>query len=188
MIPSGTDAGDVLLANSINAVLLDTAGDIIDTYTLPGNGGGDFSLNLDPNGTDFWNGGDFATGTMWEVNIATGAIDNSFLTCGSGCLYGVSVFGERTVVNTPEPASLALIGSGLIGSALSAGANPPELSSRTTCLTKALSRTPDKAFALMQRGETEQAERLSTDRHFPSSLHMPRLFFILAFSARSKVI
>ncbi len=46
-------------------------GDIIDTYTLPGNGGGDFSLNLDPNGIDFWTGDDI-TGRMWEVNIAHG--------------------------------------------------------------------------------------------------------------------
>lgn len=117
-IPSGTFAGDVLVANSINAVLLDSSGDIIKTYALPNNGGDDFSLNLDPNGTDFWTG-DFATGTIWEVNIATGAIAEQWTTgTGAGTLYGISVFGE--IENgggptIPEPASLALFGTALAG-------------------------------------------------------------------------
>ena len=76
-IATGTFAGDVVVANSINAVLLDGNGNIIKTYTLPGVGSGDFSLNLDPNGTDFWTG-DFSTGNMWEVNIADGTIDQQW--------------------------------------------------------------------------------------------------------------
>ena len=55
-IPSGPFAGDVLVANSIDAVLLNAAGNIIQTYTLPGDLGLDFALNLDPDGTDFWTG------------------------------------------------------------------------------------------------------------------------------------
>jgi hypothetical protein len=82
------------------------------TYNLPGNGGGDFSLNLDPSGTAFWTA-DFATGTVWEVNIATGAILEQW-NSGSGSTFGVSVFGEKGTI-TPEPASLLLVGTGLAG-------------------------------------------------------------------------
>lgn len=115
-IPSGTFGGDVLVANSGNALLLDAAGAVVKTYTLPGNGGGDFSLNLDPNGTDFWTG-DFDTGEMWEVNIATGAIDEQWRATTDGALFGVSVFGEIQQGGgggtVPEPGSLTLFGVAL---------------------------------------------------------------------------
>ena len=118
-IPTGAFAGDVVVANSVDAKLLDSTGAIIKTYTLTGNGGGDFSLNLDPNGTDFWTG-DFATGNVWEVNIATGAIDQNW-NVGVRNFYGLSVFGEIQSggggggTPTPEPASLALLGAALAG-------------------------------------------------------------------------
>jgi PEP-CTERM motif len=114
IIPAGTLAGDILVADSSAAILTDGT-TILKTYTLPGNGGNDFALNLDPNGTDFWTG-DFSSGNIWEVNIATGAIDAQF-SSGSASLFGLSVFGEITSGGgggggtVPEPASLLLLGT-----------------------------------------------------------------------------
>jgi hypothetical protein len=101
-----------LVADSSNALLVNSGG-IVQTYVLPGNGGGDFSLNLDPSGNSFWTG-DFATGEVWEVNIATGAIEEQWST-GSGSLFGLTVYGEKNFNPTPEPGTLIMFGSGVIG-------------------------------------------------------------------------
>lgn len=120
-IPTGTDAGDVLVADSSNALLLSSTGTILKTYTLPGNAGGDFALNLDPNGTDFWTA-DFDTGDVWEVNIATGAIDESWNTgTGGSTVFGLVDYGQITASGggggtsaTPEPSELSLLAVGLL--------------------------------------------------------------------------
>ena len=120
IIPGGTDAGDVLAADSTHAILLSSTGALLQTYALSGNGGEDFALNLDPNGTDFWTS-DAATGNIWEVNIATGAIDHQFLSGSPGTTFGLAVNGEITASGpptggaTPEPGTVSLIMFGLAG-------------------------------------------------------------------------
>jgi len=120
VIASGAFAGNVLVANSSNVLMLDATGHVVKTYTLTGEAGLVFSLNLDPNGTDFWTGA-ANSDQVWEVNIATGAIDEQFHVTGE--FYGLSVFGEITTSggggggggSVPEPTTLALFGAGLVG-------------------------------------------------------------------------
>jgi hypothetical protein len=117
VIPDGAFTGDVLAADSADAVLFGANGSLIKSYDLPGNGGQDFSLNLDPNGTDFWTG-DSVSGLVWEVNIATGAIDEQFNTGHAGTFFGLSVFGEITSGGggtVPEPSTWAMMLLGFLG-------------------------------------------------------------------------
>lgn len=112
IIPSGSFAGDVLAADSQNAILIDGSGHVIKTYTLPGNSGGDFALNLDPDGTDFWTG-DSLSGNIWEVNISSGAIDEQFNSGNPGTLFGLVVNGQITAggppPTIPEPSTISLL-------------------------------------------------------------------------------
>jgi PEP-CTERM motif len=125
IIPSGTLAGDVLVANSSSALLLSADGStVLKSYTWAGNNGSDFALNIDPNGTAFWTAD--TSGNVAEFDIATGALLQSWSASGGSGVFGLVVFGQQTASGggggtdgggaaTPEPGSLALLGFGLGG-------------------------------------------------------------------------
>jgi len=117
--------GGVLVADADRIVQLDATGAIVRQYTTANTFSGHalstlFALNLDPDGTTFWTG-DLGTGTIYRVNISTGALITSF-SAGSGTLGGLSVFGEITQgggggggTATPEPSSLVPLALMAIG-------------------------------------------------------------------------
>ncbi len=96
--------GEVMVANGVNILRLDSGGGILQTYQPGGELSGWFALNLDPDGTSFWTG-TFDTGNFYKVDIATGSVLlGPIATCGGICLYGLTVAGELSVVQpTPTP-------------------------------------------------------------------------------------
>ena len=102
--------GGELVATSSQAIQLNSSGGVVKTYALPG-ASSLFALNLDPNGTDFWTA-DYTTGEVFEVNIATGAIDEMWNAGRVGAsVAGLAVFGEICATCNPVPAPS--IGRGL---------------------------------------------------------------------------
>jgi hypothetical protein len=91
--------GDVLLANGGNVVRVNSAGTIVQTYDVTGENGW-FALNLDPDGTSFWSA-DFGTSNVYKIDIATGAVLDSFQTSVKGSVFGLAIAGELTV-SKPE--------------------------------------------------------------------------------------
>ena len=95
--------GDVLVADSNAVLLLDSNGNVIQTYpcsSLPNCGGQLFAVSVDPSGTAFWTG-DSASGDIYEINIATGALIQTIAT-HEGLLYGLSVAGNLSVATPPQ--------------------------------------------------------------------------------------
>jgi hypothetical protein len=97
--------GNVLVADSSAVVQVNTSGAVVQTYVPPNNAGAIFSLSLDPDGVHFWTG-DTNSGNIWEINIATGSVDQTISTGvlqvadTTAGLFGVAVFGEKTSSNT----------------------------------------------------------------------------------------
>lgn len=90
--------GDVLVADSDRDVLLNSSGDVIDTYLcsdMPGCSGALFSVALDPDGTSFWTG-DVYSGDIYQIDLSTGDVLQTIST-GSPYLYGLSINGEHGV-------------------------------------------------------------------------------------------
>jgi len=106
--------GSVLVADTSTVVKLDSAGNIVDTFTPPGIISNLFSLNLDPDGVSFWTG-DSGTGLFYRMLISDGTlVGGPFDTgLGGGVLFGLAVAGERTAPIIPVPPSVLLFGSGL---------------------------------------------------------------------------
>lgn len=87
--------GEVLVAASSLVHRLDSAGAVVQSYTIPSTSLL-FALNLDPDGTSFWTG-DIFSGEIFRVDIATGAILQQFNSTPNTTMAGLAVFGEITV-------------------------------------------------------------------------------------------
>ena len=94
--------GDLLVADRDNVKRLNSAGDVIQTYDVSGEGQW-FALNLDPDGTSFWSAG-ISTSNVYKFDINSGEQLASFNAGAPGNTFGVSIFGEVTAA-VPEPES-----------------------------------------------------------------------------------
>lgn len=94
--------GGELVADTDRVVRLDSNGNIVHTY-LPGTSGILFALNLDPDGLHFWTAEIFS-GTVYQVDIATGAITQQWNASPLTDVAGLSVFGELSQGQGQPPA------------------------------------------------------------------------------------
>ena len=97
--------GGELVACSAKVVRLDSGGNIVQTYSIPGVSAL-FALNLDPDGTSFWTASDGSADVV-HVDIASGNVLGQFNTgTGGGTVFGLSVKGEITAaIDQPITAS-----------------------------------------------------------------------------------
>ena len=88
--------GSVLLADRNNVKRYDSAGTVVQTYTV-GNEGTWFALNLDPNGSSFWSG-NYGSSNFYRLNIASGAVEIGPINTGTTAftLFGICLKGELT--------------------------------------------------------------------------------------------
>ena len=87
--------GGVLVADTVNILRLDAAGNVIQTYNAPGETDW-FALNLDPDGTSFWSAS-FATSNVYKFDIATGNVLLKFNTgTPTNTVFGLGIKGEPT--------------------------------------------------------------------------------------------
>ncbi len=98
--------GDVLVADSNADLLLDSNGNVINTYpcsSMPNCGGQLFAISVDPSGTSFWTG-DSDSGDIYQISIANGQVLKT-INANTGNLYGLSVDNQIEVAAAPSVVS-----------------------------------------------------------------------------------
>jgi len=122
--------GEVMVACSTEAVRLDTTGNIIQTYPIPG-ASVLFALNLDPDGTTFWTAdlGNSA-GPVYHVDIATGNILTQFNSnppqgqAAGLLIVGGIVVSQPSMTLSPSSQSQTTGSSATVTANLTIGGNP----------------------------------------------------------------
>ena len=90
-----------LVACTTQVYRLNSSGTVVQTYVLPGTSLL-FALNLDPDNKTFWTA-DIFNGTVFRVDIASGAIVKQFNAGIFETLAGLTVVGEITAAITAPP-------------------------------------------------------------------------------------
>jgi hypothetical protein len=93
--------GEVMVACAGEAVRLDSAGNILQTYTIPSSNTL-FAMNLDPDNKSFWTG-DIGNGEITHVDIATGTVLGQFNSSPGTQLAGLTIVGGIVVGGGPPP-------------------------------------------------------------------------------------
>lgn len=100
LLPPGDGSGGMLVAHRQNILRLDGAGNVVNTYTVPGESFF-FALNLDPNGTSFWSAG-ISSLNFYRFNLDSGAVEVGPINTGTtSSLAGLCVKGEPTAAVPP---------------------------------------------------------------------------------------
>jgi hypothetical protein len=90
--------GEVMVACQTELIRISSGGVVLQHYPTTNYPGTSFffAANLDPNGTSVWTG-DYPTGLLYKINIATGAAELHFVAQPQGTsMAGLAVFGELT--------------------------------------------------------------------------------------------
>jgi PEP-CTERM motif len=112
------DNGDVLIAGGPKVLQYSAAGAFLGSYDVTGVDSF-FALNLDSTNNTFWSGS-FGNNNLYRFTLGNyGANVSSQTIVAGGQLFGVAVFGERTVAVplVPEPGTWAMMiaGFGIVG-------------------------------------------------------------------------
>jgi trimeric autotransporter adhesin len=133
----------VLVADTDRIARLNVNGNVIQTYTIPGTSADFSNLNLDPDGVTFWTN-DELTGTVYRLNIASGAIASQFPTnLGFTSLVGTAGIGGIAVSGEPQA------GTGAdLGISMTSAPNPVNTGSNLTYSITVTNNGPDSAQAV----------------------------------------
>ena len=112
--------GDVLVAGNTSVLQYGAAGNFLGSYDVTGVDGF-FALNLDSTNNTFWSGS-INNQNLYRFTIGSfGANVSSQTIAAGGSLFGVAVFGERTVAVPPVPEAstwaMMIAGFGIVGAA-----------------------------------------------------------------------
>lgn len=115
--------GEVLVATSSAVYRLNTSGSVVKTYAAsslsPSPTGQLFAVNLDPDLTTFWTAEVSGGGTIYRVDLSSGAQVTAFPSGVSG-LGGLLVYGEVTAAQASPIPALGAWGMLLLAGTLSA--------------------------------------------------------------------